>query len=130
MCLKHVWLYFCTVVFSNIHSSFLSIKFYKISGSPPESEEPEGPTSVEEVVRPPRSQFSEITVRFFEEFGINGYERNHEAVRQIEVAQENRVRLADVLPQYHEVADLNLPSYHEAINVNNPNIYRVEKERY
>ena len=69
-------------------------------------------------------------MRFFEEFGINGYQRDTEADRQIEEARQNRVRPADVLPQYHEVADSNLPSYHEAVNVDNPSVYRIEKERY
>ena len=69
-------------------------------------------------------------MRFFEEFGINGYQPDPAVDRQIETARQNRVRPSDVLPQYHEVADSNLPSYHEAINVDNSSIYRIENERY
>jgi len=69
-------------------------------------------------------------VRFFEEFGINGYQRDTEAERQIEEVQQNRVRPADTLPQYHEIVDSTLPTYHEAVNADNPCGYRVEKERY
>ncbi|XP_070509061.1 uncharacterized protein [Chironomus tepperi] len=113
--------------------AFLAYKFskrYRERHGPPPDPTPSDPQPlpVEEVVRPQRSQYSEVTLRFFEEFGINGYQPDPEAGRQIETARENRVRPNDVLPQYHEVVDPSLPSYYEAVNVQSG--YRIENERY
>ncbi|CAG9810560.1 unnamed protein product [Chironomus riparius] len=113
-----------SVVFLLSYVSYkIGVKFHDRHGSDTSNESTEPPSPVvEEVVRPQRSQYSDITVRFFEEFGINGYQPDPAVHRQIETI---RVRSTDVLPEYHEVADSNPPSYHEAISV-----YKVENERY